>query len=378
METHRPADDPRSAPVIAALETAKIALRANPELTVHGARGSHSSSTFTIIRITSKDDICGYGEVSATPLWSGEDHVTAAHMVRDVIRPILVGQPLSSVPAMTRQIDATLAGNPFTKAGINMALWDLAARSEERSVVELLGGPFRRSVPVKLSLSGDAEALEGCLAAARSRGFNAYKVKVGLDVDGDIARFALARSLVGAETFLGADANGGWSRFEASSAIPRLRELGARFIEQPVAAPDIEGLHALRRFGLPVLADESAFSLSDVVHILRADAADAVSIYVGKIGGLEDAVFAARMLNLWGVDALIGSNGEMGIGAAAQIHVACALERLSPLPSDIIGHHYYDQDTLVEPVNIDGARAHLPTGAGLGVEPDPAVVKGFS
>lgn len=364
--------------VIAAVETVAVTLEANPELAVHGARGSHTTSDFTFIRISTGSGLSGYGEVSATPRWSGEDAETARHFVRDLLRPLLVGRTLTSVPAMTQLVARTFAGNPFTKAGVNMALWDLLGRASDRRVVELLGGPFREQVPVKMSLSGDGEALERCFSAICRRGFHSFKVKVGIDVERDVARFALARSLAGDDAFLGADANGGWTRMQAGQAIPQLAGLGARFIEQPVPAEDVDGLASLRRFGLPVLADESVFSLGDVAEIIRRSAADAVSIYVGKVGALEDAVLALKMLALFGIDALIGSNGEMGLGAAAQVHVACASPELSEIPSDIIGHHYYDRDTLVQPLEIDGSYAHLPSEPGLGVVPQPEIERKFA
>lgn len=354
---------------IAALETYTVSLSADPELAVFGARGSHAESHFTIVRVSTDDGVDGYGEVSATPRWSGEDEGTAEHLIRGVLREALVGQPLVSVPALTALMDRTLAGNPFTKAGVNMALWDALGRRTGLRVTELLGGPFREAVPVKMSLSGDGDRLAACIDAVRRRGFGAFKVKVGIELEADVRRFALARELVGPETFLGADANGGWSRADAAAAVPRLAQLGAVFLEQPVRPEDIEGLAFLRGRGLPIVADESVFSLADVVRVIRGDAADTVSVYVGKSGALERAVTAATTLDLFGLDALIGSNGEMGLGAAAQIHVACACEHLSAYPSDIIGHHYYNDDILASPVPIDGRQASLPAGPGLGVEP---------
>ena len=80
-----------------------------------------------------------------------------------------------------------------------------------------------------------------------------------------------------------------------------------------------------------------------------------------------------------GLDVVIGSNGEMGIGAAAQAHVACACERLGSIPCGITGHHFYeDEPSLEVPLDIDGIRARLPEGPGLGVEPTEAVRRRFS
>jgi L-alanine-DL-glutamate epimerase-like enolase superfamily enzyme len=354
---------------IAAVETATVTLAASTALAVRGARGGHLESSFVLVRVSTDDGVSGHGEISATPIWSGEDHVSATHFVRELLAPALIGEPLRSVAALSARMDRVLAGNPFTKAGVNTALWDVLGRRAGLPVVELLGGPFRDRVPIKMSLSGDGDVLAGSLEAARARGVGAFKVKVGLGLPGDIERFALARELAGADAFLGADANGGWTRADAARAIAELAVHGAAFAEQPLAPDDVEGLAGLRGRGLPIVADESVFSLGDVARVVRAGAADVVSVYVGKSAGLERALLAMRTLAVFGVDSLLGSNGEMGLGAAAQLHVACASERLSGFPSDIIGQLYYDEETLREPVQIDGRFAYLPAGPGLGVEP---------
>lgn len=362
---------------IAAIETAPVHLRANSALAVHGARGSHVESEFVMVRVQTSRGAVGYGEVSATPRWSGEDAATATHFIRDVLAPALVGQPLLPVPALTTRMDLALASNPFTKAGVNMALWDALARTLGLRVTELLGGPLRTEIPVKMSLSGDGDRLAGALERIRERGFHAYKVKVGVSYESDVARFALARELVGPDTFLGADANGGWTRTDAMRTSRALARHDPAFIEQPVRPDDLEGMAAVRAIGLPVLADEAIYSLDDAANIIRARAADALNVYVGKSGGLELAVRAMDMATTFGLDAIIGSNGEFGVGAAAQIHVACAAQRVGPFPSDIIGHHYYDVDILKEPAPIDGRVASLPPGPGLGVEPGPDVMSQF-
>ncbi len=76
----------------------------------------------------------------------------------------------------------------------------------------------------------------------------------------------------------------------------------------------------------------------------------------------------ARVAAAFGLATLVGSNGELGLGAAAQLHVACAIPRLAEgLPSDIIGAHYYDDDILATPLDSDGRRVRLGDRPGLGV-----------
>ena len=160
--------------------------------------------------------------------------------------------------------------------------------------------------------------------------------------------------------------------------MPRLAESGIAFIEQPVHADDLEGARRAR-LGVPLVADESVYSAADVRRIGRLGAADVVSIYVGKSSALERAVESARLAGELGMDVVIGANGEMGIGAAAQLHVACACERLGEIPHGIIGHHFYEEDrSLSEPLEIDGVVARLPAGPGLGVEPSDEVRRRFS
>lgn len=357
-------------PSIAAVEATTVTPRVDPDLVVHGARGVHASSPFALVRVTCDDGTVGYGEVSATPLWSGEDGVTAAHFVRTLLREALVGQPLAPVAALGARMDRALAGNPFTKAGAEMALWDALGRATGLPVAVLLGGPFRREVPVKLSLSGDEAAIEVAHAAAVARGFDAFKLKVGFDPAYDARRLAHARRLVGEEAFLGMDANGGWSRGAAARALELCAPSRPAFVEQPLDAEDLDGLRELRGRGLPLLVDESVFSLGDLARVVRADAADAVAIYVGKSGGLERAVAQGRLAAAFGLETIIGSNMEGDLGAAAQLHVACAIEGLSEtIPSDIAGPLYYAERFAREPVAIDGRTARLPDGPGLGVVP---------
>jgi L-alanine-DL-glutamate epimerase-like enolase superfamily enzyme len=368
-----------SEPRIASVETTVVTARAKAALAVRGPRTVHDSSSFVLVRVLTDEGAPGYGEVSATAAWSGEDAVTATHFIRDVFAPLLRGRPLEPVAAHSRELDRVVRGNPFTKAGLETALWDALGRTQGKRVAELLGGPFRDEVPVKISLSGDGDDLRAGYETARALGFRSFKVKVGREPEGDVARVRLTRELAGGDAHVGVDANGGWARETALATVPRLAELAVNFVEQPVDAEDLEGLSAVRRLGIPVVADESVYSAADVARVARAEAADFASLYVGKSAGLARGVAAARLAAELGLGVVIGSNGEMGVGAAAQLHLACACEELGPLAHGIIGHHFYEEEpSVVEPVAIDGRHARLPRGPGLGVDLRDDVVRAFA
>lgn len=364
---------------IAAVETTTVSARAKAALKVRGARTVHDASTFVLVRVVTDAGVEGYGEVSATAAWSGEDAVTATHFIRDVFGPLLVGRPLAPIEAHSTELDRVVRGNWFTKAGISTALWDALGRTVGQPVAALLGGPFRTEVPVKISLSGDGDDLRAGYETAYALGFRSFKVKVGRELETDVARVRLARELAGDDALIGADANGGWTLPTALQAVRELGSAEIHFIEQPVRADDLEGLREVRALGTPVVADESVYSPADVLRVGRAEAADIVSIYVGKSSALERAVESVRLAGELGMDVVIGANGEMGIGAAAQLHVACACERIGEIPHGIIGHHFYDDERSLEtPLDIDGVRAKLPSGPGLGVVPTAEVRRSFS
>jgi L-alanine-DL-glutamate epimerase-like enolase superfamily enzyme len=360
---------------IRSIQTAPVSLQANPNLAVRGSRGSHAHSDFLLIRIEAETGsgatVEGFGEVSATPLWSGEDGGSADYFIRTLLSPLLIDAPLTPVGALEAAMDKALAGNVFTKAGISIALWDCWAKLLGVPLVVALGGPYRDEVPIKLSLSGDGEHLLNTYNAATALGVGAFKVKVGVGgVPADLARVARVREWVGPDAFLGVDANGGWSRGEAASAAVRLRDYGIDFIEQPCAPHDLGGLREVRQFGMPVIADESVFTMPDLIRVIREEAADVISVYVGKAGGPGRAVDQGRLATAFGLGTILGSNGELGIGAAAQLHVACALPKLTTdIPNDIIGALYYTEDILETPLDSNGRRVKLGDGVGLGVRP---------
>jgi len=101
------------------------------------------------VKIHTNEPHIGLGEVSCTPRWSGEDQVTAAHFIQTYIAPLLVGEEATDINRLSPKIKSAIAGNPFTKAAVEMALWDLLGKSLNTPVYKLLGGAIRKFVPTK-------------------------------------------------------------------------------------------------------------------------------------------------------------------------------------------------------------------------------------
>jgi muconate cycloisomerase/chloromuconate cycloisomerase len=366
-----------SARTIVSIETTAVERNFKPALVVRGAKSVHATSQFLFIRVTLQNGVEGFGEVSGTLNWSGEDASTAEPIIRELIAPLLIGMSLEDFSKLLSKIENATIGNSFTKAGVEMALWDALGKCENLPVYSLLGGKNRDEVQIKISISGDGQQIADGYEEARNSGFRKFKVKVGHGRTRDLPRFSSLRHLVGDAAYIGVDANCGWSRSEAEHCIEELKKMDVAFIEQPLDRQDYVGSHELRSFELPIVADESVFTESELDSVIREDAASDVSIYIGKSGGINNAYQMANKANKNGLGVIIGSNAELGIGTAAQLHVAAACSRLSDIPSDIIGHHFYTEDVLEVPNDIDGLVAKVNNQAGLGVRLLPEILRTF-
>jgi len=327
---------------ITRIETIPVRVPLKQQLAIRSGKGNlqHTVSPFLLVKIHTDEPHIGLGEVSCTPRWSGEDQVTAAHFIQTYIAPLLIGEEATDINRLSLKIKTAIAGNPFTKAAVEMALWDLLGKSLNTPVYKLLGGAIREFVPTKWSVSGVEPAQAADIARwAVAQGFTCMKVKVGGEPAADLARVRAVREAVGSGVRLGVDANGGWPAFIAADMIDRLREFDIFFIEQPIAPGDDAALANLRqRAKAPIIADESLYTPQDAIALARAGAADLFSVYIGKSGG---------------------------IAAARQI----AAIAITPdfLPCDIIGPFFYEDDLLQQPLPIIGGAARAPDGPGLGV-----------
>ncbi len=363
------------------VDTIPVTIPINPVRAIKGGRGSHTVSPFLLIKVHTDEGITGLGEVSCTPGWSGEDQVTAAHFIETHLAPLLIGEDPTEIERLTIRLQRGIAGNPFTKSGLEIALWDILGKAAGLPLYRLLGGPVRAVVPTKFSVSGQPPDRAAEIAAwAVAQGFQAMKVKVGLNPDEDVARVRAVRAAVGPGVRLGVDANGGWSPRVAIQTIRRLAEFGIAFVEQPVPALDVTWLADVRRrVDVPVMADESVYTLQDAMAVVRAAAADALSVYVGKGGGIGPARKIAAVAEAAGLTCTVGSNLELGVASAAMIHLAMATPGIGAeeFPCDILGPFFYEDDVLAEPLPITAGEARPSERPGLGVELDEGKVERY-
>jgi len=359
---------------ITALEAIPVNVPLKAGLTTKTAHGEHHHSPYVIVRVHTDSQHVGLGEATLSPRWSGETSPGAIAVIEGLLAPLLCGEDPTEINRLRRKIDGTIRLNPFTKAAIEMALWDLAGKALGVPVYQLLGGKLRDRLPIKLVV-GAFEVPRAVELAQRflEWGARCLKVKVGLDPEQDLQRVRAVRELAGPNIPIGIDANCGWSAPQARRMLNQLADCRLLFAEQPLPVGDPVELAALRRAtDVPIMADESVFTREDAWHLTTHRAVDLLSVYPGKQGGLLATREIAHVAQAAGIACSMGSNLELGIGTAAMLHLGSAVAAIDSdsFPGDFIGPLYHQADMLVTPLALGPEVACVPDGPGLGVELD--------
>jgi muconate cycloisomerase len=365
---------------IISIRTWPVTLTVHPQFMIVSSAGKHAVSRYVFVEIRTDDGLAGWGEATVVPLWSGETQGGAVAAINDYFAPILLGRDPADVEALLTEMDAAILENFFTKAAVEMALLDLVGQHQKKPIYEVLGGaknPLR--IPIKFSI-GLREPEDAATIAREkvSQGFTALKMKVGPDAEKDLLRVRLVREAVGPDIRLNVDTNGGWTVEQAIREIPRYEPYALEYVEQPVPRWNLDGMAKVRAASpLPIMADESVFDLWEAELVLAKKAADLISIYPGKNGGILKARKIAKLAESAGVACHIGSNLEWHIATAAMCHLAavCANVQVGRFPVDILGPLYYEPKPRQNPIGFDRGHVQVPTGPGLGMPITPDEVE---
>ena len=343
-------------------------------LTTKTAHGEHIDSPYVIVRIHTDTDLVGLGEATVAPRWSGETSRGCVAAIEELIAPALIGADPTQINSLRSVMDKEIKLNPFTKAAVEMGLWDLAGKAAGVPVYQLLGGRVRDNIPIKMVVGAFAVPQAVSLAERfLDWGARCLKVKVGLDPETDLQRVKAVREVAGETIPIGIDVNCGWSLDTARRMLPKLELYDILFVEQPISPDDPASLAQLREAThIPIMADESVFTLADAWLLANARAADIFSVYPGKHGGVSATLEIMHVAKAAGAVGSIGSNLELGIGSAAMLHVAAALSTIDSetYPADLIGPLYHEADLLQNSPTLGPEVACIPDGPGLGVELD--------
>ena len=351
---------------------------------------------YLLVRMTDSDGRVGWGEAPALKDWGGEfgryfgeSTLISKAVIENYLAPALVGVELGNFAEMHARMDAAIKGYPYSKAALDFAAYDVTGKWLGVPVHILLGGRFRSHVAVthSIGLIPIAEA-EKEVAKVAAEGIKTIKIKIGVDPKRDIEIVRVIRNAVGDEVELCVDANEGYSTpGEAISTVRAMDKYRLKYVEQPVMG--IERIaEVARAIDPPVMADESAWNAHDVIQISEHRAAQIVSIYTTKPGGLYKAMEVAAVCRAAGIICNVNGSVETGVGNLANIHLAAAapaatLSCVVPVSTPAewqtgqVGGIYYRDDLITAPMKLVNGTIEVPTAPGMGIDVDLAKIEKY-
>lgn len=324
-----------------------------------------------LVKVETDSGITGWGEAFPHRIWPA-----VKSLLETLIAPACIGADPANIPALMRMLIYRVHGvgraGPvmYALSGLDIALWDILGKVKNQPIYKLLGGAQREKLPAYASLLkyADTDVVVRTCEEALGRGYRDLKVHETGREEITAAAKLLRQHNGGA---LMVDVNAPWTLQEALSAVAPLRELGLKWIEDPVWPPeDFDAARQISASGVPVAIGENVLTPTDFARLIESRAVDYVQPSVAKIGGVSIArdIFAAA--NAASI-AVAPHSAYFGPGLIATAHLSAALSQapmIERLYCDLTESPFGD---WYEPV--DGYLT-LPQGPGLGIEPDQAVL----
>ncbi len=360
--------------------------------------GKIRSFDSVLVIVRTENGLCGYGEAKAG-VGSAAHCAALAALVREELGPVLLGQDARQVQRLwSLMYNGPRAGHAVARgrampvlgrrglhlcamSGVDLALWDLLGKSLGQPVSALLGGACRDRVRAYASGGwADEREIGEELTGYLRKGFTAVKMRMGA-MDGSVvtsvARVRAARSAIGADVELMADAHGTMSVADAKRFCAEAADAGLRWLEEPVGADDRAGAAEVRRMStIPIAAGESETTCFEFLELLRSGAVDVLQPDLAICGGLTEG---------WRIAALaVAHQRELAPhcwGSAISYSAALTLAACSPagifVEWPMGGNPLLRELPRQDLTPREGWAVPLP-GPGWGLELDPAVIARYA
>jgi L-alanine-DL-glutamate epimerase-like enolase superfamily enzyme len=307
--------------------------------------------------------------------------------IADIYAPNMLGRELTDLESITEMFNARLADNPAARAVLDIALHDAIGKALGVPIHKLIGGCCQPEIPLEWSVSM-ADDVAVMIAEAK-RALEEFGIKVlCLKAAGrggwrqDVSNFEAVRRAVGDDVVIGVDPNTGWTVAETISAVSAMRQFDLGYIEQPTDRRDLKGLAEIRSQagGVPVMADESLFTLADAIALAEARAVDVFCIKLYKVGGLSVARKIAAVAEATGIQLNCGGLAVLSqLEAAASAHFCASTpaKRTFGAAEFVFGVGTHGRDPLVvdSGFTVKNGSVQVPKGPGLGITIDEAALE---
>lgn len=333
---------------------------------VKDARSETETTAGFIVHMTTDDGFEGIGWAHESRTISGETTASIRSAIEDVIRPLVIGRHAQEIASIMETIESRLVFNFRAKAGVDIALHDIAAQAAGLPLHRFLGGARSRSVDCIRMISLDTpDEMAKEATEQKALGYRHFKLKIDATAS-DFDRVRAVATVLDDGGKLILDANQAYQPKDVIQLMDRLHDCPIAILEQPVPVHDLKGMALVRRSVRPMVeADESVRTVMDAISIIEHEAADIISLKIPKMGGIYFASKIADLCHSAGVPNLVGSNVGSCIIDLVATHFACTHPNVTGFAAEI-----GDSERLVEDLavglNVRDGRSFLPDIPGIG------------
>ena len=325
-----------------------------------------------IVKITSNNNLYGWGEASSAPTMTGE-FVEGMNAAGKFIKNQLIGMKIKKLFDINALKKLPIYENKGTLSAFEMALIDLILKEEKTSFQKFFGLRERNDIPIIQMVAGsdlDEEILN--VKQAVSNGFNCFKIKIGSsnNYKYDLERCTKIISSADSSCIFSADANEGYTNEDALNFALEAKNCGLKFFEQPIPSKDLDFMNIITiKSSVPICSDEGVHSKKDIDDIINNRTSNGVSLKTIKLGGIVDVLNCAIFANENNISVnLAGKVAETSISSYAIANIATSIPQMNWDLS--ITNQYLIEDPVLEPLNIKDGKVFIKETIGLGTEID--------
>ncbi|MBF0532598.1 MAG: dipeptide epimerase [Candidatus Omnitrophica bacterium] len=331
------------------------------------ALGQHDTLDNLLLVIRLGNGVAGYGEAAVATHITGETIEATAKNLRQCCKN-LVGKNVGDYLNISAKLQEQMPENQAAVAAVEMAVFDGLTRSLNIPLWKLYGS---RPAKIRTDITIVIDTLENTrekAAAFYQQGFRSFKIKIGRDMDLDLARvIAIAKIAQKSQLYL--DANQGYSAEQTLRFLKQLEkyDIIPELVEQPVPKEDKAGLVKVTRLAKSkICADESVKSLADAVWAIKEKACDVINIKLMKCG-LVQAHEIARLAMANNIGIMIGGMMESRLAMTCSAQIAAGLGFVEYVDLDT---PFFLKDTRRHPfLSRNGVYDFTQAKSGIGIIP---------
>ncbi len=325
---------------------------------------------YVLLKVETDDGFTGWGDGFAYFC-----RRSVAAVMEESVAPLLIGRDPRDPEPILRELYQKLhiigryGITMFAISAADIALHDLAAKAEGKSLADYFGGRVRADVPAYASLIryADTSLVSDIASRAVAEGYKTIKLH-----EIELEHIKAARQAIGPEIALTNDVNCNWTSEQTRAWARDLGDLDLLWLEEPIFPPeDFAGLARLREeTGLAIATGENCCTAMQFADMIRAGAADYVQPSIIKVGGFSETMASRKLAADAGVKVAMHSP-YFGPGYLATLQVLATAAAAEPFE-----YLYIDReaDLYGGAATPDDGLVIIPDGPGLGLEPDPDVI----